>query len=528
MDTNPAQSPSPQSLNPLDARVGLALAYWAYPHEDVEKAEKVIPYPKPWFQAEPGNGIPTDWSVAQFGSDGKLMSQGWNTQHNADGKLENQFQVSINRETKQITFDFKGSDEWENWWSDLANAGASSFAKIQGQAQAAYEALKNDERYQGFQFAATGHSLGGGMAQSFALRNGIDAYVYNSLPIARDTIRGDYFKGVGGFEAALENYRASGRQVHDVRTPNDIATYAYHGVMRNAYLSERTGQPATMLPGSAVPDLLKTVLLISKVGTVPVAALMSKDHTLDAVVDAQQGMGIGVDGRYLVPEGQRDFAQIPVEARRRFAMLSTSPVTKAGQIGTADDVSPWNRFLMERADGSRQYLACNPFTGDVEIEHYGPDGQRTRIELNERRRQGATFIEQDAQGRVLHRRQVALHAPTPTLGVRQQAQLALAERELADPLRARGLTDAQVAQVCAAAVRHCARHASLGAPDRFLLSRDERQIAVLHGGGIYLSEMPIEAAMRQGAEAHLAEAARLHDVAQVRGSGMAHARMPLV
>ncbi|MFA5680783.1 MAG: hypothetical protein WC999_05550 [Hydrogenophaga sp.] len=517
-------------LNPLDARVALALAFWAYPHENREKAEKVIFYPKVWEQAIAGKHVPADWPIAQFDAQGKLIRDGWNTQHNAEGRLENQFQISINQRTKQITFDFKGSDAWSNWKSDLGNAGASEFAKIQAKAQAAYEALKNDERYQGFQFAATGHSLGGGMAQSFALRNGIDAYVYNSLPIARDTIRGDYFKGVGGFEAALENYRASGRQVHDVRTPNDIATYAYHGVMRNAYLSERTGQPATMLPGSAVPDLLKTVLLFSEVGTLPVAALMSKDHTLDAVVDAQQGMGIGVDGRYLVPEGQRDFAQIPVEARRRFAMLSGSPVTKAGQIGAADDVSPWNRFLMERADGSRQYLACNPFTGDVEIEHYGPDGQRTRIELNERRRQGATFIEQDAQGRVLHRRQVALHAPTPTptLGVRQQAQLALAERELADPLRARGLTDAQVAQVCAAAVRHCARHASLGAPDRFLLSRDERQIAVLHGGGIYLSEMPIEAAMRQGAEAHLAEAARLHDVAQVRGSGMAHARMPLV
>ena len=186
----------------------------------------------------------------------------------------------------------------------------------------------------------------------------------------------------------------------------------------------------------------------------------------------------------------------------------TEDYAVAGQIGAADDVSPWNRFLMERADGSRQYLASNPSTGDVEIEHYGADGQRTRIELNERRRQGATFIEQDAQGRALHRRQVALHIPTPTPGVQQQAQLALAERELADPLRARGLTDAQVAQVCAAAVRHCARHASLGAPDRFLLSRDERQIAVLHGGGIYLSEMPIEAAMHQGAEVHLAEAER--------------------
>lgn len=500
----PQPTPS-QGLSPLDARVGLALAHWAYPHKDVEKAEKVIQYPATWQQAVPGVHVPADWPVARFDEQGKLLSQGWNTQHNADGKLENQFQVSINEKTKQITFDFKGSDGWSNWKSDLGNAGASEFAKIQGQAQVAYEALKNDDRYRDFQCAATGHSLGGGMAQSFALRNGIDAYVYNSLPIARDTIRGDYFKDAGGFEGALAQYRALGRQVHDVRTPNDIATYAYDGVMQNAYLGQRTGQPPTVLPGSAVPDLLKTALLASKVGTLPATALFGKDHTLGAVVDAQQGMGVGADGRYLVPEGQRDFAQMPVEARRRFAMLSTSPVTKASQIGVADEAHPWNRFLMERADGSRQYLASNPSTGDVEIEHYGADGQRTRIELNERRRQGATFIEQDAQGRALNRTNVALH--TPELGVQQQAQLALAERALAEPLRARGMSDTQVAQVCAAAVGHCAQRADLGTPDRFMLSRDERQVGVLHGGGMYLSEMPIETAMRQGAEVHLAEAA---------------------
>src|SRR5690606_20380572 len=126
-----------------------------------------------------------------------------------------------------ITFDFKGSDAWSNWKSDLGNAGASEFAKIQAQAQTAIEALQTDERYKNYRFAATGHSLGGGMAQSFALRNNVDAYVYNSLPIARDTINGDYYSSVGGFDAAVARYQASGRQVHDVRTPNDIATYTF-------------------------------------------------------------------------------------------------------------------------------------------------------------------------------------------------------------------------------------------------------------------------------------------------------------
>lgn len=512
MDTaNNTQPPTPPSgLNPLDARVGLALAFWAYPHKDVEKAEKVIPYPTPWIKPAPGEGIPADWPVARFDERGKLISQGWNTQHNADGKLENQFQVSINERTKQISFDFKGSDAWSNWKSDLGNAGASEFAKISDQAQTVYEALKNDDRYRDFQFAATGHSLGGGMAQSFALRNGTDAYVYNSLPIARDTIGGEYFKNAGGFDAALEAYRASGRQVHDVRTPNDIATFYYDGVLQNQYLSRQTGQPPTMLPGAAMPDIVKAGMLLSKVGTLPAAALMGKDHTMGAAIDAQQGMGVGADGRYMVPENHQAFAQMPAEARRRFAMLSEAPVTKVSQIGAADDVNPRNRYVVERADGSHQYMESHPSTGNVEIDHYGADGRRkARVELNALRRQGATFTEFDAQGQPVRSEQVTLQAPQDAqpLGAQQQTQLALAERELSEPLRAGGMSDAQVAQVCAAAVGHCARHPNLGPPERFLLSRDVRQIGVLHGGGMYLSEMPIDTAMRQGADAHLADAA---------------------
>ena len=120
--------------------------------------------------------------------------------------------------------------------------------------------MQADERYKGFTFAATGHSLGGGMAQSFALRNNLDAYVYNSLPIARDTIQGDYYQDVGGFDAALARYQASGRTVHDIRTPNDIATFTYDTVARNQYLSDTVPPGIQQLPGAAIPDLLKAAL----------------------------------------------------------------------------------------------------------------------------------------------------------------------------------------------------------------------------------------------------------------------------
>jgi hypothetical protein len=173
---NAVANPEEGLLNRLDARIGMRLAYWAYEHKDIQEAEKVATYPEPWRYAELGDDLPASFKpLIKEPATGKVTQEGWNTQHNADGQLENQFKVSINRDTHEISFDFKGSDAWSNWKSDLGNAGAGEFAKIQEQAQRAFEALKNDERYKDYRFAATGPSRGGGMAPSLALRPNKDA-----------------------------------------------------------------------------------------------------------------------------------------------------------------------------------------------------------------------------------------------------------------------------------------------------------------------------------------------------------------
>jgi hypothetical protein len=486
--------PPENSWNRWDAKVGMHLAFWAYPHEDVKKAEEIAKYPPPWQHAKLGEHLPADWSRPVKDTQGRLLQEGWNTQYNANGKLENQFMVSINETTKEISFDFKGSDAWSNWTSDLGNAGASEFAKIEAKAQAAFDALRNDERYKNYHFSATGHSLGGGMAQSFALKNNIDAAVYNSLPIARDTRNGDYFKDVGGYEAAIARYQVSGHVVHDVRTPNDIATYNYEGVMQNDYLSRRVGQPPTVLPGSAVPTLLKTALLLSKVGTLPATALMGKDHTMGALVDGQQGLSVGPDGRYRIPAGQIDFSEIPAAARARFALLSASPVTKVSQVASADVSSPWNRYQIEREDGSRQWLSSHLGTGEIEIEHYGADGRRSRIELNPRRGKDAVFTELDAQGRPVRSERIAMsgaeeertHQATaagesPGRVMPSERQIAHAQRfedQLGHPLRQQGMSEAQIRTLAAAAAKVGSQYESQGEIRRFLLSRDSSTIAI--------------------------------------------------
>ncbi|MDO8906176.1 hypothetical protein [Hydrogenophaga sp.] len=470
-------------------------------------------YPDPWEHAQPGKHLPAYWPLADIDANGRLKAgspEGWNTQHNASGRLENQFKISINDRTHEITFDFKGSDAWSNWKSDLGNAGASEFAKIEGQAQVALEALQNDERYKNYRFATTGHSLGGGMAQSFALRNNLDAYVYNSLPIARDTLRGGYFQSVGGADAALARYQASGRQVHDVRTPNDIATYAYEGVMQNQYLSRHTGAGPALLPGASVPDLLKTVLMASKVGTLPATALMGRDHTMGALVNAQHGLSLNSQGAFRIPEGHGDFASVPPQVRKLFAELSHSPVVKAIQTARPDDVSPHERFVITREDGSQQHIAVHQGRGDVEIDHYDQDGSHTRVELNARRGQPARVSGFDAQGRPVREELLALQTPRHN-DPAQNALLDKALRETSDALARQGLSPVQVGQVCAAAVAHCTQHARHGRPEAFLVSGDGEVVGVMHENH-YLSEMPIAPALEQDAAAHLAQAARSQHV----------------
>jgi len=383
-------------LDRLDSRVGMHLAFWAYPQSDVKKANEIAPYPEHWQHAKPGVHLPPDWIIANQDSKGNLVKgspEGWNTQHNEAGKLENQFLISINRDTKEITFDFKGSDAWSNWVSDLANAGASEFAKIQKQAQTAFDEVRKNPNYKDYRFAATGHSLGGGMAQSFALKNDMDVYVYNSLPIARDTIKGDYFKALGGYDAAIARYKSAGHQVHDVRTPNDIATYNYDKFMQNEYLSERTGTGHTMLPGSSLPAPIKTALMLGGYSTPVATAIMGKDHTMGAMFNGQHGLSVDGAGQYRIPEGHHDFAQLTPEARKLFIKLSESPVVKAQVESDNSITTHTQKFMMTHEDGGRQQITVYRHSGDVEIDFYNKDGRRTLINMNPSRGRAATATE---------------------------------------------------------------------------------------------------------------------------------------
>ncbi len=171
----------------LNEQTGMVLAYYGYDRSKTNPADLKATLGEKWVSIDSPNNEAGNSLVSSLGT-------GYNLQHaggDINGTVENSFSVFINQQENQIAISFKGSDATSNWISDFANGGASEFAKIQSQAQVALETLQLS--YPDFQIIAVGHSLGGGMAQSFAVRNGLDAQIYNSLPIANGTISGGYF-----------------------------------------------------------------------------------------------------------------------------------------------------------------------------------------------------------------------------------------------------------------------------------------------------------------------------------------------
>lgn len=87
----------------------------------------------------------------------------------------------------------------------------------------------------------------------------------------------------------------------------------------------------------------------------------------------------------------------------------------------------------------------------------------------------------------------------------QQRHHALARKQLAPGLRARGLDDERIDRVSAAAVSHAQAHAHRGEVRAFHLSKDGERIAMVQASAP-LSEFSVRDAEARSSEQHLAQA----------------------
>ena len=199
----------------------------------------------------------------------------------------NQFITFINMSTNQAVITFKGTSNISNGISDIANSGATAYANIQ---PAALSALNNlQQTFPGLQIFTDGHSLGGGMAQTFAVQNGLDGFGQNSLPIAQGSMDHD-----PDFGAELQQYGAN-NTFSEVNTAGDPATFFYSTIQHGLYLDQN---PTVLSNRYTVAEEVGT--LLASVNPVVGDALLAwggyNAHSLNTVIAALQSDGVAGSG----------------------------------------------------------------------------------------------------------------------------------------------------------------------------------------------------------------------------------------
>jgi hypothetical protein len=151
----------------------------------------------------------------------------------------NDFRVFVNSTTHQVVFAFKGSSlNPNNWISDITTSdqGYTQYAAIEAAAEALYTSMTDPgSQYSSYQFFADGHSLGGGMAQTFALQNDISGFGQNALPIAPSSQANSSGFFSEGFTTALSNYATSGAAFQELNMQGDIASASFGAYFTGGY-----------------------------------------------------------------------------------------------------------------------------------------------------------------------------------------------------------------------------------------------------------------------------------------------------
>lgn len=132
--------------------------------------------------------------------------------------------ILIDEDRKIVVFSFKGTDSFEEAWSDIANDGGERYIALHDSIQKYY--LDTIEDYPDYDFVSTGHSLGGGMAQTFALYNGLDGFGQNALPVSQYAI--GLLWPNESIDAKIAAYN-SANSFQEVNVRGDIATAYYSG-----------------------------------------------------------------------------------------------------------------------------------------------------------------------------------------------------------------------------------------------------------------------------------------------------------
>ena len=265
----------------------------------------------------------------QYTLDGVLYSlpSGWvanlsapYSQVSTDGT--NQFITFVNNTTDQVVMAFKGTNTVSQLKSDLTDGGDAAWNKIAAAANSALNGAGGVlDTYAGYTVMTDGHSLGGGMAQTFALINNLSGYGQNSLPVIKAAVP---LVGSETLASFIGAWQTAGGTFTEVNTQADIATAFYRN---GTYLDT---SPTTL--GD------------------PYAAEVLEGYNLE-----QDGLKIGDAAMTLA--GKEEMLWYAGQAHKISSVIaalgtSTSPITLPGNINIALSGALNDETTVENTDGS--------------------------------------------------------------------------------------------------------------------------------------------------------------------------------
>ena len=191
----------------------------------------------------------------------------------------NSFSVFTNG-TDSLVIAFKGSDNLDNYESDIGNDGGSQWEEIKKQFELVLADLR--DTFPTFHIYTDGHSLGGGMAQTAALENDLDGFGQNSLPVSAMAQASDD-QLADGFAAAYQNWQGLGHVFLEANVAGEIATAYYSG---KSYISTSV----TTLPNPYAAVEVTSIAVGDELSSIGVAPKLTITAIDDLVLLAFAGL----------------------------------------------------------------------------------------------------------------------------------------------------------------------------------------------------------------------------------------------
>jgi hypothetical protein len=218
----------------------------------------------------------------------EVSLEGWLEDQDASQATQDridQVRVFANSSAQEVVLAFKGSDNFHNFKADLLDSGASEYAEFHDEIIDAY--IMAQAEYAGYHFFVDGHSLGGGLAQNFALEAHLDGFGQNALP------------ATNGTDNTIAAYRSSNTFI-ETNVAGDVATLYYSTLGHGPYLDDT----ATELP-SIYPAIERLGMAVgigtSGFGMVAAAWAFGRAHSIQTVNELSAPYSLALDGHLDVP-----------------------------------------------------------------------------------------------------------------------------------------------------------------------------------------------------------------------------------